>query len=121
MSDSTRVTIYHNPRCQKSRETLTLLRDAGIEPTVVEYLKTPPTQKRIKELIELLGVQPHELLRKKEAPYKELGLGRDSSAAQVARAVAEHPVLLERPVVVVDDAKAALGRPPEKVRAILPS
>lgn len=112
------VTIYHNPRCSKSRQTLELLRERGIEPKVVEYLKTPPSAGKVKELIRMLGIEPHALLRRKEAPYKRHKLSAKSSAAEVAKAIAADPVLLERPVVVAGD-KAALGRPPEKVLEIL--
>jgi arsenate reductase len=113
-----RVTIYHNPRCSKSRQTLALLQERGIEPEVVLYLETPPSQKQVLELIGLLGGNPLLLLRKGEEPFRRLGLGAGSSAKDVARAVSEHPILLERPIVVVGD-KAALGRPPENVLALL--
>ena len=112
------VTIYHNPRCSKSRQTLALLKDNGIEPEVVEYLKDAPSQKTVAQLIDLLGIEPHDLLRRKEAPYKELGLSRESSRAEIVRAIAANPVLMERPVVVAGK-KAALGRPPENVLSIL--
>ena len=112
----TNITIYHNPRCSKSRETLQLLRDRGYEPKVVEYLKNPLSTSQIKRLLKM---EPRELMRTKEAEYKALNLinpklTKDSLIA----AMVEHPVLMERPVVVVGD-KAALGRPPEKVLAIL--
>lgn len=113
------VRIYHNPRCTKSRETLALLREKGVEPEVVEYLKTPPTVSEIKALIGKLNIAPGALLRSKEEPYARLGLSATSSADAVAKAIAKEPVLLERPVVVVGD-KAAIGRPPENVLAILP-
>ena len=112
------VTIYHNPRCSKSRQTLQLLEDRGIEPEVVEYLKDPPSKKRVGELMGLLGSEPHTLLRAKEAPYKELGLSKDSTKKQIVDAIAEFPILMERPLVVVGK-KAALGRPPENVLEIL--
>jgi len=113
------VRIYHNPRCTKSRETLALLREKGVEPEVVEYLKTPPTVSEIKALIGKLNIAPSALLRSKEEPYARLGLSATSSADAVAKAIAKEPVLLERPIVVVSD-KAAIGRPPENVLAILP-
>jgi arsenate reductase len=113
-----RVLIYHNPRCSKSRQTLTLLQERGIEPEVVLYLDTPPTQKQVLDLIHKLGIEPSGVLRKSEAPYRELGLGPKSSARDVAKAVSAHPILLERPIVVVGD-RAALGRPPENVLALL--
>lgn len=112
------VVIYHNPRCSKSRQALALLVEAGVEPEVVEYLKAPPNAKRVKELIERLGIEPHALLRKGEAPYSALGLSPNSTKAEVAKAIAEHPILLERPVVVVGD-KAVIGRPPERVLELL--
>ncbi|MEL7027884.1 MAG: arsenate reductase (glutaredoxin) [Pseudomonadota bacterium] len=113
------TTIYHNPRCSKSRQTLALLRERGLEPTVVEYLKAPPSQSDLKRILKLLGVTPRELMRKKEAPYKDLALA-DETLSQTAliRAMAENPILIERPIVVHGE-KAALGRPPEAVLEIL--
>jgi arsenate reductase len=108
------VLIYHNPRCSKSRQALALLRERGMEPKVVEYLVEPPSESRVKELIRLLGIEPHALVRSKEAEYAKHGLSKRSSAAEVARAIAADPILLERPVVVAGK-RAALGRPPEKV------
>jgi arsenate reductase len=113
-----RVTIYHNPRCSKSRETLALLRAHGVQAEVIEYLETPPTKMRLRELAEMLG-DAHALLRTKESPYKALGLCRDSSMQNIVDAIAEHPVLLERPLVVCGS-KAAIGRPPEAALQILP-
>ena len=113
------VRIYHNPRCSKSRETLSLLREHGVEPEIVEYLKTPPTAAEIEELLGMLGGEPHALLRSKEEPYARLKLSPESTRAEVAKAIAREPVLLERPVVVVGK-RAAIGRPPENVLAILP-
>lgn len=112
------VIIYHNPKCSKSRETLQLLREHGVEPQIIKYLDTPPTQKRVLELIDMLGVAPAQILRTKEKEYKELGLSAQSSKTEVARAIATHPVLLERPIVV-RAGKARLGRPPERVLEIL--
>jgi arsenate reductase len=112
------VTIYHNPRCSKSRQTLALIQERGIEPEVIEYLKVPPTPKRLGELVDLLGVEPHDLVRKKESAYQEAGLSSSSSREEILQAIASHPVLLERPVVVAGD-QAALGRPPENVLEIL--
>jgi arsenate reductase len=117
------VTIYHNPRCGKSRATLQLLHDCGLEPMVVEYLSTPPDAKRLKQLLKLLGFGPRELMRKGEAAYKDLNLAdpKLDDAALIDAMVVE-PILIERPIVVVKDAKgerAALGRPPEKVLEIL--
>jgi arsenate reductase (glutaredoxin) len=112
------VTIYHNPRCSKSRQTLQLLRGQGVEPEIIEYLDDPPSQKRLSELIDLLGIEAHDLLRTKEKEYKGAGLAKDSSKAAIVKAIATHPILMERPVVVVGK-KAALGRPPENVLRIL--
>lgn len=118
MSTKDEITIYHNPRCSKSRQTLALLREHGVEPKIVEYLKDPPTQTRIRTLIKQLGIEPHALVRAKEAAYKESGLSRESSANDIVQAIAENPVLLERPVVVRGD-QAAIGRPPENVLPLL--
>ena len=112
------VVIYHNPRCQKSRQTLSLLRDNGVEPESVEYLKDPPSQKRVLELIDMLGIEPLALVRKKEKDFAASGLSAKSDKRAVAKAIASYPVLLERPVVVVGK-KAALGRPPEQVLKLL--
>ncbi|RME34661.1 MAG: arsenate reductase (glutaredoxin) [Gammaproteobacteria bacterium] len=114
------VVIYHNPRCSKSRQTLALLRERGIEPVIIEYLKTPPDAKALKHLLDLLGMKPRELMRKKEAPYRELNLADESlSEDALIEAMVENPILIERPIVVVDDRRAALGRPPEQVLEIL--
>ena len=113
------TTIYHNPKCSKSRQTLELLKARGIEPTIVEYLKTPPSIAELKQLLSQLGLEPRALMRTKEAPYKELDLGSaDKSPDVLIRAMHENPVLIERPIVVSGD-KAALGRPPEAVLEIL--
>jgi arsenate reductase (glutaredoxin) len=112
------VAIYHNPKCTKSRETLALLREHGVEPKVIEYLKEPPSAAQVKALISALGIAPHELLRTKEEPYKAHALSKSSSADAVAKAIAADPILLERPVVVVGK-KAVIGRPPENVLPLL--
>ncbi len=113
------VTIYHNPRCSKSRQTLELIRSKGIEPEVVEYLKTPPSAAELKDILAKLGLEPRDLMRRKEAPYAEKNLADAglSTDALVAAMVAD-PILIERPIVL-SDGKAALGRPPEKVLDIL--
>lgn len=118
MSTKDEITIYHNPRCSKSRQTLALLREHGVEPNIVEYLKEPPTQTRIRALIKQLGIEPHALVRAKESAYKESGLSRESSDTAIVRAIADNPVLLERPVVVRGE-RAAIGRPPENVLPLL--
>jgi arsenate reductase len=113
------VTIYHNPRCSKSRETLSLLRDHGVEPDVVEYLKDPPSADVLSDLLDKLGLEPRALMRRKEPEYAELGLDDPglSREALIAAMVA-HPRLIERPIVV-KDGKATLGRPPQAVLEIL--
>lgn len=115
----TDIVIYHNPRCGKSRQTLEILREAGVEPEIVEYLKAPPGAAELERLLGLLGLQPRELMRKGEAEYRELGLDDPgkSRAALIAAMVA-HPILIERPIVV-RGGRAVLGRPPENVRGLL--
>ena len=113
------VTIYHNPRCSKSRQTLALLRERGVEPRIVEYLKTPPDAAALEDILARLGVEPRDLMRRKEAPYRDLGLADPGKPrAELVRAMAEHPVLIERPIVLAGG-RAALGRPPEAALAIL--
>lgn len=115
-----RVTIYHNPKCAKSRETLKLLEARGIEPSVVEYLKTPPDKAELARLLKLLKLAPRELLRTKEPEYKQAGLDNPRLGdAAILAAMIKHPKLIERPIVVVDGKKAALGRPPENVLKLL--
>jgi len=115
MSD---VTLFHNPRCSKSRKALELLRERGIEPTIVEYLKDPPDTPTIAALIEKSGAPAHDFLRVKEAPYRELGLSAESAPAVIAEAIAKEPVLLERPILV-KGARAVIARPPERVFELL--
>ena len=113
------VTIWHNPRCSKSRQTLALLRDNGVEPDVVEYLKTPPDAATLKAVLKKLGLKPRDLMRKGEAAYKERGLADPALTDEaLIEAMVTDPVLIERPVVV-KGGKAALGRPPEAVLDIL--
>jgi arsenate reductase len=114
------TTIYHNPRCSKSRQTLELLKGSGIEPEIIEYLKTPPTADELKGLLKLLGLSdPRALIRKKEAEYKEAGLDAPSlSENDIIAAMVRYPRLIERPIVV-HGGKAAIGRPPETVLEIL--
>lgn len=112
------VTIWHNPRCGKSRQTLALLRERGIEPTIVEYLKTPPDTAEIARVLGLLGLEPRGLIRRKEGAYRERGLDDPALAPEaLIRAMAEEPILIERPVVLAGG-KAVLGRPPEAVLAL---
>lgn len=111
------VTIYHNPRCSKSRQTLELLRDNGIEPAVVEYLSDTPSADELRRIITKLGITPKELLRSKEAI--EAGLNDESlSDDQLIEGMVNNPIVIERPIVVSGE-KAALGRPPENVLNIL--
>jgi arsenate reductase len=113
------ITMYHNPRCSKSRQALGLLRDKGIEPQIVEYLKTPPDMATLEHLLDMLGLEPRELMRKKEKEYKENNLANpDLSREALIAAMVAHPKLIERPIVVKGD-KAALGRPPEAVLDLL--
>jgi arsenate reductase len=112
------VTIYHNPRCSKSREALAILKERGIEPEVIEYLECPPTPAEFRRLVSLLQTDAHALLRTKETQYAEQGLTRESSLDDIAHAVERAPILLERPVVVVGD-RAVIGRPPSKVLEII--
>jgi arsenate reductase len=113
------VVIYHNPRCSKSRQTLQLLQEKGVEPEVVEYLKTPPSKNRLQQILKMLGMEPRELMRRKEKEYKELGLDDSSlSHDQLISAMVENPRLIERPIVINGD-RAAIGRPPEAVLKIL--
>jgi arsenate reductase len=111
------VRIYHNPRCGTSRKTLALLREKGIEPEIVEYLKTPYTVADLKDLLTQLGVPARALIRKKEAAAAGIDPASLSQEALIA-AMAAHPIIVERPIVVADG-KAVLGRPPEKVLEVL--
>ncbi len=113
------VTIYHNPRCSKSRQTLQILRDRGVAPDIVEYLKAPPSASEIKNILDMLKMAPRELMRKKEAPYGERGLADENlSELELIEAMRAEPMLIERPIVV-SDGKAVLGRPPENVLTLL--
>ena len=115
MSD---YTIYHNPRCSKSRNTLALLEENGIAPRVVLYLETPPDEAQIRDLLKKLGIGAADLLRRGEAEYKQSGLGRDSSEQDIVAAMARYPKLIERPIVVTGK-RAVLGRPPENVLELI--
>ncbi len=113
------VTIYHNPRCSKSRHTLDLLREREIKPTVIEYLEIPPSAEKLRGILAMLGLQPRELIRKKEAAYAEGNLDNPNlSDDDLVEAMAKHPILIERPIVLANG-KAAIGRPPEQVLEIL--
>lgn len=113
------ITVFHNPRCSKSRETLQLVRDKGYQPTVVEYLKTPPDAATLEQLLQLLGLKPRDLLRAKETEYLELGLDNPAlTDSELVQAMVACPKLIERPIVV-RGTQAVIGRPPEKVLDIL--
>lgn len=111
------ATIYHNPRCNTSRTTLKLMQEAGVEPTVVKYLETPPTEDLLRTLLSDAGLKPSQAIRKREAVYKELGLA-DASEDELIAAMVANPILIERPIVVTDKG-TVLARPAEKVREIL--
>ncbi len=112
------ITMYHNTRCSTSRKGLKILEDSGKKFTVIEYLKTPLTKEQLKELAAKLHVKPIEMVRTKEAIWKENYKGKELTDDQVLAAIAEHPKLLERPIVV-NGAKAVIGRPPEKIKEII--
>ncbi len=113
------VVLWHNPRCSKSRATLELLRERGTEPAIIDYQKTPPTSSEIERALKLLDIEPRALMRKSEAVYAELGLDDPKlTRKQLVAAMATHPILIERPLVFTNG-KAAIGRPPEAVLAIL--
>lgn len=117
---NTQVTIYYNPRCSKSRQTLELLEQQGIEPEVIEYMKDPPDIERLKQIVSMLGLPVRDLLRRTEQVFKDAGMDdADLSDDDIYEAISECPTLLQRPIVVVDNCKAALGRPPENVLEIL--
>jgi arsenate reductase len=110
-----KVTMWHNPRCSTSRATLSLLDQHGLQPEIVDYLKTPPSADEIKAALKKLHMRPRELMRKKERVYKDLGLDKESlTDDQLVKAMAANPILIERPVVFYG-ARAILGRPPENV------
>ena len=112
-------TLYHNPRCSKSRQALELLRARGVEPEIVEYLKTPPDAHQLEQILVMLGLEPRQLMRTNEPEYKENSLGDDSlNRGQLIRAMVEHPRLIQRPILI-NEGSAVLGRPPEAVLEIL--
>lgn len=112
--------IYYNPRCSKCRQTLALIRERGIEPTLIAYLEDPPSKRTLSDIIRKLGVDPVEFIRFKEPVARELGLNRKDKRSKAAwiEILTENPSLLERPIVVSGD-KAVIGRPPENVLGIL--
>jgi len=115
------VVIYHNPSCTTSRKVLGMIRDAGVEPRVIEYLKTPPNRRELLDLLHRMGLTPRQLLRRRGTPYDELGLGDPAKADEaLIDAILAHPILMERPVVV-GPRGVRLCRPPERVREVLPA
>ena len=117
--DDMAVTIYHNPRCSKSRQALQLLRERGIEPEIVEYLKTPPSADELDAVLAKLGLEPRAVMRAKEAAYREAGMDNEGlSRRALIELMTANPIVIERPIVV-SGARAALGRPPENVLSIL--
>ena len=112
-----KFTIYHNPKCSKSRATLALLAERGADARVIEYLKTPPTVAELTALVAKLGIEPAELVRKGEDVYKQQYAGKTLSAEQWIAAMVRHPILIERPIVVAGN-RAVLGRPPENVERL---
>lgn len=114
-----KIQIFHNPRCSKSRQTLALLEQQNIKAEIIEYLKMPPTTGQLKEIISMLNIKPRDLLRKGESLYKELGLADLTlSEDQLLQAMCDNPKLIERPIVI-NNGKAKIGRPPESVLTIL--
>ena len=114
-----RAICYHNPRCGKSRQTLQLLQEHGVEVAIIDYLKTPPTFQQLDDIIQKLGIQPRDLMRTKEAAYKTNGLDDKSLDRQaLINGMINNPILIERPIVIANG-KAVIGRPPEAVLAIL--
>ncbi len=113
-----RVKIYHNPRCSKSRNAVALLQEQGIEAEVVKYLDTPPTKEELKEILSMLGISARELMRTKEAIYKEMGLKDVEDEEALIDAMVANPKLIERPIVI-KEGKAAIGRPIENIIALL--
>ncbi len=110
--------IYHNPRCSKSREALKLLEENGAQTEIIKYLDTPPSEEEIRTILQMLGINARDLMRTKEAIYKELNLKEVSDEDALIKAMAEHPKLIERPIVIKDN-KAVIGRPPVKVLDLL--
>ena len=113
------VTIFHNPLCSKSRQTLSLIQERNIDINIIEYLKTPPDISQLKQILKQLGCEPRQLMRKSEQIYKDLDLGNENKTAEdLVIAMTQNPILIERPIVLSGE-KAAIGRPPESVLNIL--
>ena len=119
MTMAAEVTIYHNPRCSKSRQTLKLLEQQKIQPQIIKYLDTPPNAETLNALLDMLGLDPRQLMRQKETEYNALQLDNpELTREQLIQAMIENPRLIERPIVV-NNGKAAIGRPPEQILDIL--
>ncbi|KGL63768.1 arsenate reductase (glutaredoxin) [Polaribacter sp. Hel1_85] len=112
------IKIYHNPRCSKSRQGLTILEDSKKEFEIVKYLDTIPTEKELTEIINLLGISPIQLVRKTEKIWKEEFKGKELSDSQIIKAMIQNPKLIERPIVINNN-KAIIGRPPEDILTII--
>lgn len=113
------VTIYHNPRCSKSRKTLEILQERGMDVRVIRYLQTPPDSSELARILNLLGISPRNFMRKGEAAYRQLGLdSTDHSDEDLISAMIQHPILIERPIVLANG-KAVVGRPPERALEIV--
>jgi len=110
--------IYHNPRCRKSRETLELLQDKGVDPEIILYLQTPPNKQELKEILSKLGISPDRLIRKGEPIFKEKFKGKDLTDAQWIDAMINYPKLIERPIVINGN-KAVIGRPPVNILQLI--
>lgn len=106
--------IYHNPRCKKSRETLSLLQEKNLDPEIVKYLDTPPSEKELKDVLDKLDIPAEKLIRKTEKIYKENYKGKKLSESEWIKAMVKHPKLIQRPIVIKGE-KAVIGRPPENV------
>eukprot|EP01080_Neovahlkampfia_damariscottae_P010986 gene10986-3692_t len=115
----TMIKIYHNPKCSKSRATLKLIEEKGFKPQIVEYLKTPLAQEELSKIISLLSVKPIEIIRIKEPIFQELKLDVQDEQTDWLQIIIKNPILLERPIIIVNDEKAAIGRPPENILNIL--
>ncbi len=113
------IVIFHNPRCSKSRQALGLLREAGIEPRIVEYLKNPPAPHELEHVLDLLGMEPEDIMRRQEADYKAHFKGQRLDRSEAIQLLTQYPKVIERPIVIVDDRLAAVCRPPEKVLELL--
>ena len=112
------LTIYHNPACTKSRETLALIRSRGHEPRVIEYLKTPPSETELTAIVRKLGIKPLELVRRNEQVFKDKYAGKTLADKEWIKALVANPILIQRPIVVRGE-EAAIGRPPENVERLL--